>query len=159
MICLLKAMRPRGQLETTGGARWSTTCASANVLHAEPQRRFGLCYWGHDSTRPMTRLSWATMGSPLLPGRRPPNTGTSSGGTTTPLARPVEFGAESTVPFMRCVIPPLDQRFPAARWMTRSHADAEDLLQLDCLNGKSAIRSYSTKASTRQPDCAPLRWR
>ncbi|MDT7764162.1 MAG: hypothetical protein QOC63_3582 [Mycobacterium sp.] len=69
-----------------------------------------------------------------------------------PLARPVELRANSrshlTVLVLNpakqaqseqscscamCVIPPLDQRFHAARRMTRSHADAEDLLRLDCL--------------------------
>jgi RNA polymerase sigma-70 factor (ECF subfamily) len=53
-----------------------------------------------------------------------------------------EAGAELTARFVREVIPLLDQLFGAARRMTRSHADAEDLLQDTILRAYVGFRSF-----------------
>jgi hypothetical protein len=62
-----------------------------------------------------------------------------------------EAGAEWTARFVREVIPLLDQLFPAARRMTRNHADAEDLLQDTMLSAYVGFRSF-------RPGTNPKAW-
>jgi RNA polymerase sigma-70 factor, ECF subfamily len=70
----------------------------------------------------------------------------ASGRAGTPAA---ESDAELTARFQRDAIPLLDQLYRGARRMTRSHADAEDLVQDTMLKAHAHFRSFERGSNLR----------
>ena len=83
---------------------------------------------------------FATMTAAALPHRREQRGGTGCSGISPP--RPVESDAELVARFERDALPLLDMLFNGALRMTRSRADAEDLLQDTMMRAFAGFRTF-----------------